>query len=87
MKLIVQKFGGSSVRDAERIRNVAGIIADTYGWNTVFYLIIGVGILGAVTFATMWLAPRDGYARSQAFYASEAKNVAEAEENIAINGD
>ena len=30
MSLIVQKFGGSSVRDAERIRNVAGIIADTY---------------------------------------------------------
>ena len=30
MKLIVQKFGGSSVRDAQRIRNVAGIIADTY---------------------------------------------------------
>ena len=30
MSLIVQKFGGSSVRDAERIRNVAGIIGDTY---------------------------------------------------------
>ena len=30
MKLIVQKFGGSSVRDAQRIRNVAGIIAETY---------------------------------------------------------
>ena len=30
MKLIVQKFGGSSVRDADRIRNVAGVIADTY---------------------------------------------------------
>ena len=30
MKLIVQKFGGSSVRDAQRVRNVAGIIADTY---------------------------------------------------------
>ena len=30
MKLIVQKFGGSSVRDAQRIQNVAGIIADTY---------------------------------------------------------
>ena len=28
MSLIVQKFGGSSVRDAERVRNVAGIIAD-----------------------------------------------------------
>lgn len=30
MNLIVQKFGGSSVRDAQRIRNVAGIIAETY---------------------------------------------------------
>ena len=30
MSLIVQKFGGSSVRDALRIRNVAGIIAETY---------------------------------------------------------
>ena len=30
MSVIVQKFGGSSVRDAQRIRNVAGIIAETY---------------------------------------------------------
>lgn len=30
MSLIVQKFGGSSVRNAQRIRNVAGIIAETY---------------------------------------------------------
>ena len=30
MSLIVQKFGGSSVRHAQRIRNVAGIIAETY---------------------------------------------------------
>jgi len=30
MSLIVQKFGGSSVRDADRIRHVAGIIGDTY---------------------------------------------------------
>lgn len=29
MKLIVQKFGGSSVRDAQRLRTVAAIIADT----------------------------------------------------------
>lgn len=28
--LIVQKFGGSSVADADRVRNVASIIADTY---------------------------------------------------------
>ena len=30
MAFIVQKFGGSSVADADRIRRVAGIIADTY---------------------------------------------------------
>ena len=30
MSLIVQKFGGSSVKDAQRIRNVAGIIAEKY---------------------------------------------------------
>ena len=30
MKLIVQKFGGTSVKDAERIRNVASIVTDTY---------------------------------------------------------
>ncbi|WMJ23618.1 aspartate kinase [Paludicola sp. MB14-C6] len=30
MGLIVQKFGGSSVKDAERIFNVAGIITETY---------------------------------------------------------
>ncbi len=30
MGLVVQKFGGSSVANTERIRNVAGIIADTY---------------------------------------------------------
>lgn len=30
MNLVVQKFGGSSVRDAERIFNVANIITDTY---------------------------------------------------------
>jgi aspartate kinase len=30
MSLIVQKFGGSSVKNAERINHVAGIIADTY---------------------------------------------------------
>ena len=28
--LIVQKFGGSSVADAEKVFRVAGIIADTY---------------------------------------------------------
>lgn len=30
MNLIVQKFGGSSVANADRVRNVAGIVTDTY---------------------------------------------------------
>ena len=30
MSLIVQKFGGSSVANAERLRNVASIVGDTY---------------------------------------------------------
>ena len=40
MSLIVQKFGGSSVRDAERIKNVARIIAETYlqGHNVIVVL-------------------------------------------------
>ncbi len=29
MGLIIQKFGGTSVADAERLRNVAKIITDT----------------------------------------------------------
>ena len=30
MGLIVQKFGGTSVKDAERVMNVAKIVTDTY---------------------------------------------------------
>ena len=44
MKLIVQKFGGSSVRDARRIQNVAGIIADTYrAGNSVIVVLSAQG--------------------------------------------
>ena len=40
MALIVQKFGGSSVADTARIRNVARIITETYrkGNNVVVVL-------------------------------------------------
>lgn len=48
-----------------------GYISDAFGWNMVFFLFIGVGVLGAVTFLTMWTAPRDGYARSNSFYENE----------------
>lgn len=50
-----------------------GIVADHWGWNMVFYLIIAVGIIGAITFLTMWKAPRDGYERSNKFYADQNK--------------
>ena len=50
-----------------------GIVADHWGWNVVFYIIIGVGIIGAITFITMWAAPRDGYERSNRFYAEQEK--------------
>ena len=56
-----------------------GIVADAFGWNMVFYLFIAVGIIGAITFVSMWNAPRDGYERSQKFYAaaqSEQENKA-----------
>ena len=38
--LIVQKFGGSSVADAEKINRVAGIIADTYCDNNDVVVIL-----------------------------------------------
>ena len=63
-----------------------GYIADAFGWNMVFFLFIGVGIIGAITFLTMWMAPRDGYERSNKFYASQLTE-AEKEEAMAKAGD
>ena len=37
MALIVQKFGGSSVKDRDRIFNVARIVANTHNAGTVSY--------------------------------------------------
>ena len=46
MSLIVQKFGGTSVKDAERIFHVAGIIADTYrAGNDVIVVLSAQGCL------------------------------------------
>ena len=49
MNLVVQKFGGSSVKDSERIFNVAQIISDTYraGNNVVAVVSARGGDLGA----------------------------------------
>lgn len=35
MGLIVQKFGGTSVADAQRVMNVAKIVTDTYKKETM----------------------------------------------------
>ncbi len=44
MALIVQKFGGSSVADADRVRNVAKIITDTYkDGNSVIVVVSAQG--------------------------------------------
>lgn len=42
-----------------------GMLADAFGWNFVFYTIVAVGAVGALVFATMWGAPRDGYERTK----------------------
>ena len=55
-----------------------GLIADHLGWNAVFMTFIFVGIIGVLIFLSMWKAPRDGYARAQAFTTSlisEAKEL------------
>ena len=44
-----------------------GILADHFGWNTVFVVIICVGAVGGLVFALMWRAPRDGYERANNF--------------------
>lgn len=44
MALIVQKFGGSSVKDAERLENVARIVTDTYkAGNSVVVVVSAQG--------------------------------------------
>lgn len=50
---------------------LVGYIADLYGWSTVFYTIIVVAIIGMFILISMWKAPRDGYARSQAIVYDE----------------
>ena len=44
MGLIVQKFGGTSVKDAERIFNVANIVTETYAkGNNVIVVVSAQG--------------------------------------------
>lgn len=50
--LIVQKFGGTSVADADRVRNVASIVADTYkAGNDVVVVVSAPGLTLPTTFS------------------------------------
>lgn len=40
-----------------------GYLADAYGWDSVFSVAIGFGMLGVVVIATIWKAPSNGYAK------------------------
>ena len=44
MALIVQKFGGSSVKDAERINNVADIVTSTYKEGNDVVVVVSAGL-------------------------------------------
>ncbi len=56
-----------------------GMIAKSFGWNTVFAVAIAFGILGCLVFAIMWKAPSDGYAKAdkiiQEYEAGELKEA------------
>lgn len=41
-----------------------GFLADKWGWNSVFEVAIGFGVLGTIIIATIWNAPADGYAKA-----------------------
>ncbi len=43
---------------------VFGIIADSFGWNSVFLIAIIFGVVGSLIIATIWSAPADGYEKA-----------------------
>jgi sugar phosphate permease len=38
-----------------------GVVADSYGWNYIFFGLIAAAIVGTVVFALLWRAKADGY--------------------------
>jgi Sugar phosphate permease len=43
-----------------------GIIADKFGWNSVFEVAIAFGVIGIILLAVIWKAPADGYEKANA---------------------
>lgn len=44
---------------------VFGVIAEKFGWNSVFEVAIAFGVIGVVLFAFIWNTPADGYAKAE----------------------
>ena len=42
-----------------------GMLADKFGWNSVFEISIIFGVVGSVVIALMWNDPADGYAKAE----------------------
>ncbi len=45
---------------------IFGMLADKFGWNSVFEVAIVFGIIGSIVIATIWKAPADGYEKAKA---------------------
>ena len=52
---------------------VFGAIADKFGWNSVFEIVIAFGIVGTLIIATVWKAPADGYVKANKILADLKK--------------
>lgn len=48
---------------------VFGMIADNYGWNATYYMIIGAALIGALLLVSIIKAPANGYEAAAAFKA------------------
>ena len=50
-----------------------GFVADRYGWNSIYAVILVFAVLGLLTLMTIWKAAPDGYAAAEKFTAEYGK--------------
>ena len=60
MSLIVQKFGGSSVANAERVFNVARIVTDTYKQGNSVVVVVSASISSVVELLPLYILNSNG---------------------------
>lgn len=51
-----------------------GFIADRYGWNSIYAVILVFAVLGLLTLTTIWKAAPDGYGAAKKFTAEYERN-------------